>query len=141
MKMRPGLAAFSRAVRKKTHFPAIPVAAEFLAFWGILRQLLFAGHSERDEEQMTKLWKRSVSMFLALVMVIGMLPLNVLADDAETDAAESIVVEQSVETQAPPTEPPVTEAPATQAATEPAVEEETTQAAGETEAATEPAQT
>ena len=141
MKMRPGLAAFSRAVRKKTHFPAIPVAAEFLAFWGILRQLLFADHSERDEEQMTKLWKRSLSMFLALVMVIGMLPLNVLADDAETDATESIVVEQSVETQAPPTEPPVTEAPATQAATEPAVEEETTQAAGETEAATEPAQT
>lgn len=93
MKMRPGLAAFSCAVRKKTHFPAIPVAAEFLAFWGILRQLLFAGHSERDEEQMTKLWERSLSMFLALVMVIGMLPLNVLADDAETDAAESIVVE------------------------------------------------
>ena len=140
MEMQPGAACF-QPCGPENAFSGNPDCSRIPDGLGILWQLLFADHSERDEEQMTKLWKRSLSMFLALVMVIGMLPLNVLADDAETDATESIVVEQSVETQAPPTEPPVTEAPATQAATEPAVEEETTQAAGETEAATEPAQT
>lgn len=144
MEMQPGAACF-QPCGPENAFSGNPDCSRIPDVLGILRQLLFADHSERDEEQMTKLWKRSLSMFLALVMVIGMLPLNVLADDAETDTAESIVVEQSVETQAPPTEspaePPVTEAPATQAATEPAAETEAIQAVVETEAATEPVQT
>lgn len=81
---------------------------------------------------MTKLWRRSLSLFLALVMVMGMLPLNVLADDAEAETGETTVQAQSAETEAPATEAPATEAPMTEPpatqATEPASEPETTEA-------------
>lgn len=85
---------------------------------------------------MNNIWKRSLSLMLALVMVLGMLPMGVLADELETEGAseptETVYVEESV--------PGETEAPVT-AETEPEVpettEEETEEAPEETQEATE----
>lgn len=46
---------------------------------------------------MNNIWKRSLSMLLALVMVVGMLPMNALAaEEASGDYAESEVIETDV---------------------------------------------
>lgn len=100
---------------------------------------------------MNNIWKRSLSLFLALVMVFGMVPVNAFAteteavEQAEAPATEApIVTEAPVVTEAPTTEAPATEAPSTEApateapATEaPATEAPATEAPKSTEAPTE----
>ena len=80
---------------------------------------------------MTNLWKRSISLFLTLVMVIGMLPVSAFANETEPETPETIsVTEPAVAetTEAPteaPTEPEPTVAETTEAPTEPLAEETT----------------
>ena len=80
--------------------------------------------------------KRILSMLLALVMILSMLPVQALAEEAGTEATTVTtepVVTESATTESAATEPVVTESAATEsAATEPVVTES---------AATEPAQT
>ncbi len=56
---------------------------------------------------MTNIWKRSIAMILALVMVFGMVPVGVLAEETEAPAAE--VTEAAETTEAPETQAPETE--------------------------------
>lgn len=79
--------------------------------------------------------KRILAMFLAVVMLIGMLPMQVFATDEQTAEPEAPVVE-TIETQAPETQTPTVETAAPTEATEPVTE--ATQAPTE---ATEPQQT
>lgn len=89
--------------------------------------------SERNVRKMKKIWKRSLSLFLAFVMVFGMLPVSTFADETEpvvteeTFAAEAVAAEVTETPAEEPTEP-VTEAPVeetTVPATEAPVEETT----------------
>lgn len=80
---------------------------------------------------MTNIWKRSLSMFLAMVMVFGMLPVNALAAETAPETTEATsateAVASTVETSAETTEAPETTAAPTEAPTEaPVVTEETT---------------
>ena len=73
---------------------------------------------------MKNIWKRSLSLFLALVMVFGMLPVNALADELNTE--ETQPAETMVETtEAPAETTEVTEAPAEETVEETAVSEAT----------------
>ncbi len=76
---------------------------------------------------MTNIWRRSLSMLLALVMVIGMLPLNALASEIEIQEMEEVTAEAvaaveteettppaPTQTEAQETVPPTTEALQTQ---------------------------
>ncbi len=68
------------------------------------------------EELMKKIWKRSLSLFLAFVMVFGMLPVSAFADETEPVITEETSVTEPVAAEAaePPVEEttaPVTEAP------------------------------
>ncbi len=110
------------------------------------RKPIFANFSERNEEQMTNIWKRSLSLFLALVMVFGMLPVNALAAEIVPETTEITsetetvmpVAETPVETTEAP--PATTEAP-TEGTTAPSEEaEETTAPSGETEGTTAPSE-
>ena len=83
---------------------------------------------------MGNIWKRSLSMFLAVLMVVGMLPVNAFAAEGEvtevTEAVETTAPETTeapAETQAPAeTEAPAqTEAPATEAPAETEAPKET----------------
>lgn len=82
---------------------------------------------------MKKIWKRSLSLFLAFVMVFGMLPVSAFADETEPVITEETSVTEPVaaeaaeipveETTVPVTEPPVVET--TVPVTEPPVVETT----------------
>ena len=68
---------------------------------------------------MKKIWKRSISLFLAFVMVFGMLPVNAFADETEPGITEetSVTEPAAAEAEAPVPEEttvPVTEAPVTE---------------------------
>ena len=96
---------------------------------------------------MSNIWKRALSMFLAVVMVLGNVPVQVFATETEHNHEEVAAVETTVaaeteavvtETTALVTEAPETEAPTTEAPTTEAPETE----APETEAPeTKPAET
>ena len=62
--------------------------------------------------------KRILAMFLAVVMLIGMLPMQVFATDEQTAEPETPVVE-TIETQTPETQTPPVETEAPTEATQP----------------------
>ena len=62
--------------------------------------------------------RRILALLLTLVMLVGMIPTSVFADEAAQETISAPVEETEapvLETEAPPTQPPVTEAPATEA--------------------------
>lgn len=63
---------------------------------------------------MSNIWKRSLSMFLAIVMVLGNVPVQVFATEMEQgEAPESTIVTEAVETAVPETTAAETTVPAT----------------------------
>ena len=86
--------------------------------------------------------KRILAMFLAVVMLIGMLPMQVFATDEQTAEPETPVVE-TIETQTPETQTPPVETEAPTEATQPVTEatEPPTEATRAPTEATEPQQT
>ena len=93
---------------------------------------------------MSNIWKRALSMFLAVVMVLGNVPLQAFATETEPHVHETEAVETTAAavTEAPvvTTEAPETTAPATTAAPETTVPA-TTEAVVETTVETEPVPT
>lgn len=94
---------------------------------------------------MTNIWKRSISMLLALVMVVGMLPVQAFATETEQNTEETSVTEPVViETTAPVVEETAEPSQTTEetSAPEPVPEETTaaTESVAESTEATEAAQ-
>ncbi len=67
------------------------------------------------EELMKKIWKRSLSLFLAFVMVFGMLPVSAFADETEPVITEEPSVVEPAAAEAPENSAEETTVPATEA--------------------------
>lgn len=94
---------------------------------------------------MTKTWKRSISMFLALVMVFGMMPMNAFATESEepqgTETSEVIAMSEVTEISETTEAPEVTQEPEQTEAPEVTEAPVVTEVPEVTEEVTEPAQT
>ena len=86
---------------------------------------------------MQNIWKRSLSMFLALVMIIGMLPMNALATETEETIMEETMMEETVLPETAETMPSAETVEAVEVTEEPVAE---TEAPAETAAETAPAE-